>query len=98
MRQTAQGRQQVCINRIVTDSQEFVIIYHASKFYISLLLGELVVMSRYGVGGGGRPSVAFGDGQVIKRSSLFTSIALRINARESILKVVIDAQGESESG
>ena len=58
----------------------------------------LMVMPRYGVGGGGRPSVAFGDGQVIKRSSLFTSTALRINVRESILKVVINAQGESESG
>ena len=53
-------------------------------------------MPRYGVGGGGRPSVAFGDGQVIK--IVFVRIALRINARESILKVDINAQGESEPG
>ena len=66
-------------------------ILHFSSFW-------LMLKPRYGVGGSGRPSVAFGDGQVIKRSSLFTSIALRINARESILKVVIDVQGESEPG
>ena len=33
--------------------------------HIFLIFGEFV-MVRYGVGGGGRPSVAFGDGQVIK--------------------------------
>ena len=68
MRQLRGGNGFVSIELSQT-AKEFVIIYHASKFYISLLFGELV-MPRYGVGGGGRPSVAFGDGQVIKRSSL----------------------------
>ena len=88
MRETAQGRQRVCINRIVTDNQGVCNHLPCRPFLISLLCGELV-MPRYGVGGGGRPSVAFGDGQVIKIVFVFKHCSENQCTCESILKVVI---------
>ena len=46
-------------------------------------------MPRFGVGGGGRPSVAFGDGQVIKIVFVYKHCSENQCTCESILKVVI---------